>query len=90
LYNKIYIKSTGFLDFEDGRVGEEVNITLKKFNRIARMLRINRMVLRSQRQYGTWDSNKDAEARPFNTEAQRRRNTEGRIEHRTQNNNLFF
>jgi hypothetical protein len=43
-----------------------------------------------QRCRGTWDSNKDAEARPFNTEAQRRRGTEGRIEHRTQNNNLFF
>jgi hypothetical protein len=33
---------------------------------------------------------KDAIGRPFNTEAQRHRGTEGRIEHRTQNNNLFF
>jgi hypothetical protein len=68
---------------------EELKTSLKKFNRIATMVKINRMVLRSQRRKGTWDSNKDAMGRPFNTGAQRHRNTKGRLEHRTQNNNFF-
>jgi hypothetical protein len=63
---------------------------------MVRINRINRIVLRSKRRRGTWDSNKDAESRgmqhkdamgrPFNTEAQRRRGTEGRDEYNTQKN----
>jgi hypothetical protein len=117
------------------RTNEQVThaLALKKSNRIARMVMIDRIIRMgslvtktqshvgwntrtlwnvgfkqrrrvtwdgTQGRYGTWDSNKDAESRgmehkdamerPFNTEAQRHRNTEGRIEHRTQNDNLFF
>jgi hypothetical protein len=47
----------------------------------------------AQRHRGTWDGTQGRYGTPIQhrgTEAQRHRGTKGRIEHRTQNNNLFF